>query len=87
MAAAVWADHTNGTTRSASPWKSRPGASPALAKAPLGSPPAMDTKAPTAEENPGLPLVPGSSECSPTSVAVIAPAEMPPIPMRVASRR
>ena len=45
------------------------------------------TAAPTADEKPGLPLVPGSSLFAPTCIAVIAPAELPPIAMRVGSIR
>ncbi len=78
-------DQDDGTTLSAVPWKNRPGASPALAKTPSGRPPETDTKPRTVEAGPGLPLLPTSSECSPTSVAVIAPADSPPIPIRVGS--
>src|SRR2546423_722587 len=75
--------HWYGTRLSAVPWKSRNGASPALIAAPRSLAPDRDPAPPTAEEKPGLPLVPGSSLFAATWSGVIAPAEDPPIAMRV----
>ncbi len=67
---------------SAVPWKKIPAVSLASTKTPSRIPPEIDENARTLEEKPGLPLVPGSSARRPASVAVMPPADSPPIAIR-----
>src|SRR5947209_18009606 len=50
-----------------------------------GSAPEIEIAAPTFDEYPGLPLVPGSVELTATARAVAAPAEPPPMATRLGS--
>src|SRR4051812_13938627 len=77
--------HWYGTSGSAVPWNSRLGASPVVCGLPTSFAPESETAAPTLDEKPALPLVPGSSELAPTLSAVIAPADVPAIAMRSGS--
>src|SRR5262245_34360234 len=70
--------HEYGTITSAVPWKSRLGASPESYAPYAMCAPESDTAAPTA-------AVGSSPELNPTLSAVIAPAEEPPIAMRLTS--
>ena len=73
----VFTAHWYGTTVSAVPWNSRLGASPESIVPPLRiSAPESDTAPPTAAGGSSL-------ELNPTFSAVIAPADEPPIAMRV----